>query len=56
MPEDTYEGFAARYDWMKAPNPAREHFFRQLFAKHGVSKVLDCACGTGAAHWRDTRF
>ncbi len=47
MPEDAYEGFAARYDWMKSPNPAREQFFRGLFARHGVSKVLDCACGTG---------
>lgn len=47
MPEDAYEGFAARYDWMKAPNPAREQFFRRLFAKHRVSKVLDSACGTG---------
>jgi ubiquinone/menaquinone biosynthesis C-methylase UbiE len=47
MQKDAYEGFADRYDWMTASNPAREHFFRELFRKHGVSKVLDCACGTG---------
>ncbi len=47
MLKDTYEGFAERYDWMKGSNPAREQFFRQLFEKHRVSKVLDCACGTG---------
>jgi glycine/sarcosine N-methyltransferase len=47
MSKDTYDGFAKRYDWMKENNPAREHFFRQLFVKHRVSKVLDCACGTG---------
>ena len=44
---DTYNGFAERYDWMKVENPAREHFFRNLFTTHGVRKVLDCACGTG---------
>ena len=47
MSKDTYEGFAQRYDWIKEDNPAREQFFRQLFVKHRVSKVLDCACGTG---------
>ena len=26
---------------------ARRDFFRYLFEKHGVSRVLDCACGTG---------
>lgn len=46
-PADAYEGFAERYDWMKGKDRAREVFFRQLFAKHGVGKVLDCACGTG---------
>lgn len=45
--EDTYKEFAERYDWMKRDNPAREQFFRRLFAKHRVRKVLDCACGTG---------
>lgn len=44
---DQYEDLADRYDWMSLQQPAREAFFRQLFAKHGVSDVLDCACGTG---------
>ena len=48
MIEDTYDGFAARYDWMKQEDPVREAFFRRLFAKHNVNKVLDCACGTGS--------
>lgn len=47
MLKDTYEGFAERYDWMKGRNLDREQFFQQVFAKHGVSKILDCACGTG---------
>jgi ubiquinone/menaquinone biosynthesis C-methylase UbiE len=47
MSKDAYEGFAEWYDWMKEKNPAREQFFRKLFVKHNVSKVLDCACGTG---------
>ncbi len=47
MSEDAYEGFAERYDWMAHEDPVRREFFRQLFAKHGVHKVLDCACGTG---------
>jgi ubiquinone/menaquinone biosynthesis C-methylase UbiE len=47
MAKDAYEGFAERYDWMKGRNPARDLFFQQIFEKHGVSKVLDCACGTG---------
>jgi glycine/sarcosine N-methyltransferase len=47
MTEDPYAGFAARYDWMKAEDPARRAFFEQIFAKHGVTRVLDCACGTG---------
>ncbi len=47
MSEDTYEGFAERYDWMRQENLARQKFFRQLFAKYGVTNVLDCACGTG---------
>jgi glycine/sarcosine N-methyltransferase len=47
MTEDPYEGFAARYDWMKGEEPARRAFFEQIFAEHGVTTVLDCACGTG---------
>jgi glycine/sarcosine N-methyltransferase len=48
MNNDPYETLAERYDWMKGENPARERFFRELFAKHGVRRVLDCACGTGS--------
>lgn len=44
---DTYWDFAGRYDWMKRRDPAREAFFRDLFARHKVKSVLDCACGTG---------
>lgn len=47
MSEDAYAGFAERYDWMIQEDPVRHEFFRQLFDKHGVHKVLDCACGTG---------
>jgi ubiquinone/menaquinone biosynthesis C-methylase UbiE len=44
---DPYESFAVRYDWMNLQDSARKAFFRQLFEKHSVSDVLDCACGTG---------
>jgi SAM-dependent methyltransferase len=44
---DTYRDIADRYDWMKRRDPAREAFFRDLFAGHRVKNVLDCACGTG---------
>jgi ubiquinone/menaquinone biosynthesis C-methylase UbiE len=47
MARDTYEGFAERYDWMVSEDSVRRKFFQQLFADHGVKKVLDCACGTG---------
>ena len=47
MQEDSYLGFAERYDWMKAEDPVRRAFFEDLFAGHGVTRVLDCACGTG---------
>lgn len=47
MPEDTYAGFADRYDWMVQEEPGRKEFFRKLFAEQGVYRVLDCACGTG---------
>lgn len=47
MKQDPYEGFAERYDWMEQENPTRQEFFRSLFSKHGVKRVLDCACGTG---------
>jgi glycine/sarcosine N-methyltransferase len=44
---DPYAGFAERYDWMNQENPDRRAFFRQVFDAHGVTRVLDCACGTG---------
>ena len=51
MSDDPYEGFAERYDLFHgacgSPDPAVEAFYRQLFAKHRVYHVLDCACGTG---------
>lgn len=47
MTEDTYADLAARYDWMHRENPARRAFFRRRFAEHDVTRVLDCACGTG---------
>jgi glycine/sarcosine N-methyltransferase len=47
MSSDAYENFADRYDWMKLKNPAREEFFRRIFSEHGVTRVLDCSCGTG---------
>jgi ubiquinone/menaquinone biosynthesis C-methylase UbiE len=47
MIDDPYKDLAERYDWMKLSNPARDEFFRQLFANHNVATVLDCACGTG---------
>lgn len=47
MTEDTYAGLAERYDWMKKADPVRRQFFQELFAEHNVTKVLDCACGTG---------
>jgi glycine/sarcosine N-methyltransferase len=47
MTGDPYESFAERYDWMKQDDPARQKFFRRLFARQHVARVLDCACGTG---------
>ncbi len=32
---------------MKQEDPARELFFRELFTKQGVRKILESACGTG---------
>lgn len=32
---------------MEKENPVRREFFRRIFARHHVTKVLDCACGTG---------
>jgi ubiquinone/menaquinone biosynthesis C-methylase UbiE len=47
MTDDPYKDFAERYDLMKLKKPDRDEFFRNLFAKHNVKTVLDCACGTG---------
>ena len=50
-PRDPYEGFADRYDLFDrrfgAYPPALVDFYRDLFARHQVRRVLDCACGTG---------
>ena len=51
MPADPYADLAAHYDrffgaWGEH-DPAVAAFFRQLWAEHGVRRVLDCACGTG---------
>jgi len=47
MNNDKYAGFAEQYDWMKKDNPERIIFFQRVFSDHKVSRVLDCACGTG---------
>jgi len=51
MSDDAYEGFAERYDLFYGPtagrDPVVENFYRELFARHHVQRVLDCACGTG---------
>ena len=49
--EDAYAGIAERYDLFRGRfgEHGREEmaFFWRLFEKHGVRRVLDCACGTG---------
>jgi SAM-dependent methyltransferase len=49
--QDLYEGFADRYDLffdsVAAHDPEVVAFYRTLFARNGVHRVLDCACGTG---------
>lgn len=47
MKKDSYKTFAQRYDWMFENLPERSGFFEVVFAKNGVQRVLDCACGTG---------
>ena len=51
MAHDLYEEFAGRYDLTFGStgkhDPALVRFFQQVFARHGVRSVLDCACGTG---------
>ncbi len=43
---DPYEGFADRYDLFPR-DPADREFFRRLFVGNRVTRLLDCACGTG---------
>ena len=51
MTRDPYAGFAERYDLFHGEfgqhNPTEVGFFAELFARHQVETVLDCACGTG---------
>jgi ubiquinone/menaquinone biosynthesis C-methylase UbiE len=51
MTWDPYAGFAERYDLFHGEfgqhNPAEAGFFAELFTRHQVRAVLDCACGTG---------
>ncbi|NYZ60537.1 class I SAM-dependent methyltransferase [Candidatus Micrarchaeota archaeon] len=45
-----YEDFIEKYDKLvswKNRSMTGSGFFRPLFSKHKVKKVLDCACGTG---------
>jgi len=48
---DPYASFAERYDLFFGAfhqhEPRKVEFFRQLFERHSVKNVLDCACGTG---------
>jgi glycine/sarcosine N-methyltransferase len=44
---DPYGDFAARYDAFPSEGAQREAFFRDLFRRHDVKRLLDCACGTG---------
>jgi ubiquinone/menaquinone biosynthesis C-methylase UbiE len=48
---DPYADFAERYDLLFGQfgdhDPQRVEFFRSLFKKAGVRRILDCACGTG---------
>ena len=44
---DQYEAWADRYDLFPEDRSEEEAFFRRLFSENQVSRVLDCACGTG---------
>jgi SAM-dependent methyltransferase len=48
---DPYASLADRYDLffeeVGKGDPAEVEFFERLFRRHGVHRVLDCACGTG---------
>jgi glycine/sarcosine N-methyltransferase len=45
--EDKYADVAALYDAMLPDNHERTAFFANLFRRHNIQSVLDCACGTG---------
>jgi glycine/sarcosine N-methyltransferase len=49
--DDLYADFAARYDLPYGltgmPDLGMLKFFGEIFAQNKVSRVLDCACGTG---------
>lgn len=51
MPDDPYRGIADRYDLFSDQfgqfDGTVTAFFQELFARHRVHRVLDCACGTG---------
>jgi ubiquinone/menaquinone biosynthesis C-methylase UbiE len=51
MTVDAYQDFADRYDLFFETFGVHDAdisgFFRELFGKHGVHSLLDCACGTG---------
>ncbi|MBN2017438.1 MAG: class I SAM-dependent methyltransferase [Candidatus Cloacimonetes bacterium] len=50
--KDPYLDFASRYDLMQKENPfedkSRLEFYRKLFDRYNVKKILDCSCGTGS--------
>ncbi len=49
--DDPYQHFAEQYDRFEGAfdqhDPAEVVFFREIFQRHAVRRVLDCACGTG---------
>jgi len=51
MDRDPYRDFASRYDAFSEGTAEaaalRQRFFKGLFERHGVRRLLDCACGNG---------
>ena len=47
MESDHYEDWADRYDLFPEDLSRETAFFRRLFSENRVSRILDCACGTG---------
>ena len=47
MGSDHYQDWADRYDLFPEDRSEEVAFFRKLFSDNHVSRVLDCACGTG---------